>query len=64
MIDWITASVATNKLKNGLQLLKMARTNVYDRYGRKNFESRNMKGLTLVDSMADRKNLIVVSLDS
>lgn len=57
-----TDDVVTTKLKNELQLPKMVETNVYICYGNEKFESRKVKRITLVDSMAASKILAVVLL--
>lgn len=59
--DWVTGNKITNKPKNQLQLSKMIGTNVYNRYESDNIESRSMEGIEVVDSMADRKILILES---
>lgn len=50
------------RAEKNIAIPKYGETYVYNRYGRASIESRIMKGITLVDSMADRKNLIVVLL--
>lgn len=60
--DRSMGNVAKNKLKNWWKFPKVAGTKTYIRYGSSIVKSRTLEGITLVDSIADRKNLVVVSL--
>lgn len=58
MNDRTTSNVGTNKQKNKSQLPEMVGTSVHNRNRNENFECWIIKGMTLNDSVADKKKLV------